>query len=557
MESAQDKSDSSSVAFSTQRGELRLNDRGTFESLVSVNNTMQACETNRTVGQQTHTNSLKRRRSLPLCRAKESDPNPHFLQGIALDKCTNLLSLPDPPSPPKRFSKRRATDTFVPLRDLSNGDEKGIPASPISNSSRMSKRSGGSLTTQNHHSRPKRSRLNLPSMASPLVSKKSAAASAAKNRARDDSAVHRMGKTHTITPPLYASPQNGEGQHSHSTSHTQTAGKNSFQAFKKAPKKAAPVVYQIPTQPDTESLMKIRALVHAYTALPVEKRFESDEAKAIEAASGYPVVPSFVPPHAVRKEDRLDRRNYIITNLPTRMKNVDGCKARDAHLMETVTQCRVQKLRGGYVEYQHIPTGRSVPPQEFEARYMCMINEVSAVRQKSWGDYFAKLTQEIKAHKTDESTKQEENSQSSNFSLSSPPTDAMDDSSQEDKASAIPEASSDDVGKEEGDSMEGIQATEAGDSVTHEPEGENLCAEVIYKTIDEETQRSTPDTKLPRAPSPTSADMLLPFPSRDQPSSNVLIARAEQELWTTIDTALATYSQRVLEIQAAETRTTK
>ena len=45
--------------------------------------------------------------------------------------------------------------------------------------------------------------------------------------------------------------------------------------------------------------------------------------------------------------------------------------------------------------------------------------------------------------------------------------------------------------------------------------------------------------------------MLLPFPSRDNPSQDAMIARAEKKLWNRIDAALKEYSKEVLEIQAA------
>lgn len=552
--------DTAIVVSSTQRDELSL-DRGAYESPASFVDAVQACgtKTNRVVGQQhSLNNSLKRRRSLPSCPAKESVPNRgnHFLHGISVDECQDLLSLPDPPSPPELYSKRRASHTFVPLRDLSNGDKKEILDSARNNcKSAMSKRSAG-LLMQNQ--RPKRSRLSLPMMASPIVSKKkSTIFSAAKAGDRGDGSLPMNSRLSTITPPLdMAPPQNlftGGRRNPESMSQSQNTRNASFSTFK-APEKA-PDVYQIPTQPDTDALMKMRTLVHAYTALPQEERFESEHAKAIEAASGYPMVPSFVPAGAVSEDDKLVRRKHIIANLATRMGTVDGCKHRDARLMESVTQCRVTKLRGGYVEYAHIPSGRLVPPQEFGARYMCMIDEVSAVRSKSWGDYFAKLSQQINAKTAVKVTETEE----SMYSVEHSSADTKADSQDDEPCVCPAESGSED---DQAESSEDIEMIETTDSTSHESENEGLCAEVIYKTIDTQTQpeeatRTTPDEKPVRAPSPTSPDMLLPFPSRDQPSSDALIARAEKKLWNTIDTALATYSQEVLEIQAAAARKTK
>ena len=535
-----------------------------------VNSKNNAKESNCRVERPLHNSSLKRRRSLPTMTHNRSSPstpgNQHFLQGIVLDECKDLLSIPDPPTPPVKSSRRVSSGSFVvPLRDLSNGDKQPSFRDASSSTAATSNTKRNVLVAPLPDRKTKRSRLSLPSMASPIVSKKSIAASATKFRSENTN--NKASQTPT-SESLHASRGNIHNGDSEDLGSAQEPTKKmngctstSFQTFK-APERSTsdkPDVYRIPTKPDTKGLMEIRELVHAYTLLPQERRFDSKEAKAIERVTGYPVVSAFVPKGAVSQASRQARRKHIIDNLSSRMKNVDSCKNRDARLTQTVTQCRVQKFRGGHMVYTHIPSGRHVEAEEFEARYMCMIEEVSAVRSQSWGNYFAKLSQDLKEKtKTAAPLKQDEDTQSKEDASSSTDSSPPSDSNSNTKAS--PEETFPDA-TPPNEIQSDIEMEVIDQGTDHEVhKEEDLCSDIIYKTIDPTTKPQvdddddepliTPAKKLPRPPSPTSPDMLLPFPSRDQPSSNALIARAERKLWNAIDDALATYSKEVLEIQA-------
>lgn len=390
--------------------------------------------------------------------------------------------------------------------------------------------------------KPKRSRLSLPSMASPIVAKKTLASSAKKAGASTSNMERTAAQGNGSLAAGVAPPKRPTEEQRNSDS-TQPTKPNAA----KVPEKV-PSVYEIPTQPDTQGLEEIRSLVHAYTRLPKEQRFESAPAKAIQKMTGYPIVPAFIPDGAISDAQKHARRKAMITNLSSRMQDVDACKGRDARLVNSVTQCRVHKLRGGYVEYTHIPTGRSVPVEEFEARYMCMVEEVSAIRSQSWANYFAKLTA-ASQKKAAEKEKEEDAASTESSSRSDSSGTVQKEGPARDDANRPQEA------------QEEAKMTHATQDSIQGPEDEDLCSEVIYKRIDtaqthpEEKTGLTPAKTLPRAASPTSPDMLLPFPPRNQRSSNVLIARAEQKLWNTIDGALATYSTEVLDIQAAQVRT--
>ena len=162
------------------------------------------------------------------------------------------------------------------------------------------------------------------------------------------------------------------------------------------------------------------------------------------------------------------------------------------------------------MQYTHIPTGRLVSPAEFEARYMCMVEEVSAVRSKAWGDYFAKLSRELNA--TRRAPVDHTNDDYTELSASN---NEMDD------VKEMPPHPEETVGEESmvyPDEMESMEST----SQDNHEETEDMCTDVIYKTVDtsseppsEEIPSTTPTKMLPRAPSPTS-----PRPASSPPSSS-------------------------------------
>ena len=472
--------------------------------------------------------SLKRRRS-------------HFLRGIEIADCDDLLSIPDPPTPPPPLRT-------APLRDLSNDD----PHSTSRSTSPMGKRnptaSPAMHLSQNAEEPSKRVRLSLSIAASSVLSEKQVL----DNQAVGEDKAKEQQQQQQQQPPQVEDLLEKNMQDDLDDDHNddddeeallpptlpseQDKGVTTFQTFKSSGEDA--LIYRIPKQPDTQGLQELRKLVHAYTLIPEKERFESKEAQEIEKLSGYPLVPAFIPDDSVTSSGKNLRRRRIIDDLTNRMMSCDDCKHRDVKLMQSVTQCSARKIRGGYVEYQHIPTGRDVTPEEFEARYLCMIDEVSAVRSQSWGAYFARLAQEIKA---------------SDGSGQAPcVTEASAEENQQ--ANNNNEAS---LEKESDLEKESVESVAHAHSYADD---EEYFRDVIYKKVDAtqinpsqhaNATSTTPLKASQRPPSPTSPDMLLPFPSRDNPSQDAMIARAEKKLWNRIDAALKEYSKEVLEIQAA------
>jgi hypothetical protein len=533
----------------------------------------------------------------------------HFLQGVEIDTCADILSIPDPPSPSSDNDNMKKSSKAVvfasPLRDVSNADEapssttqtqtsqkRSSPSSLVSSSSPSS-----TTSTTTPHNNMKRVRWTPTStvQTSPLVSQKKRL----QRRRRlcgylEQAEQQQEEEASSLSPSSSSLPnhedevqgtefiqhdeENGE-EESSSMSSRRKQGASTFVTVKVAPTLPPPpsftpsppppqkqvAMYRIPNQPDTQGLQEIRKLVHAYTLLPEDERFESQPVKDIERLSGgYQLVPAYLADGRVSEADKLQRRQHIFANLTSRMEGIDDCKRRDVQLTEEATQCTAQKLRGGYVEYTHIPTGRKVPPQEFEARYMCMIDEVTSIRSNAWGAYFAKLGQELQTSSSLSSSSS--SSSSSSEDTSSTPSDTDNNNTQEGYSSVDQSVT---VEEEELPSqletnLDLIETPAAAAEVVDQ-EDDQICPHVIYKNIKCTSQTKsaslelqkdlTTPTKVERRPlSPTSPDMLLPFPSRDKPSEDVLIARAEAKLWNTIDTALEVYSKEVLEIQATAIR---
>jgi hypothetical protein len=374
----------------------------------------------------------------------------------------------------------------------------------------------------------KRSRSSLPLLPSPIVTKKQASESRAKAAASklDSRGIRQGGDT------LFGT---GAETNTESSNTANSSAGATFQTFKQREELDD---YLIPTMPQTEKLREVRRLVHAYTNLPEEKRWGSKEAVTIQQISGYPLVPAVIPEGAVSQSEKLQRRSSVISSISSRLKLVEACKLRDARMAEDVTECRAQKVRREGYEYTHMTSGRDVPPEEFEQRYLCMIREVSSIRSKSWGDYFATLSADLKSNLPKYRAEK-------NLTLTcEAETELAGKSAMVDNVSTKDE----------------IDAMEIAETSLNAVETEKEGCPAMYQTHDaappkvEEATSSfaaTTKGKDHRVPSPTSPDMLLPFPDRDETSTNPLIAGAEQKLWSTIDQALACYSQQVLEIQAA------
>ena len=446
--------------------------------------------------------------------------NSHFLQGFRLESCKDVLSIPDPPSPTGKISSRRfSLPSSQPLRNISNASD--VEDEPSSNTNTKvttrKKRTRKSLAhVVQRSATPVTSADTAPShnpLMTPVSSKQSKQLVLTEDECEggedavpvEESSAKRRKKRQSIMLPSDLEP-------------TEDGGANddyvkTYATFKNNPSPPATPARETktPTKPLTRNLHDLRKLVHEYTLQPKEQRNDSMPAKEILATTGYhlrsdPLRSSGRAPSELTREEKIN----AFMKLGPDLQKMDACKVSDAKMVAQVTQCKPQKLRGGYYKYFHSESGRPVSPEEFEERYLLMLEEVDAVRSKAWVEYFDKL-------RGDEGFR----NKPSRCVVTSPlinddgENDAMEDDEDEedldDDSSAGSEASSDCGEDDDADSVR----SEVGD--------------------DEE------ETEAP--------GNLLPLPSRDEEPENPRIAQAQKKLFRTIDRALEIYSEEVLAAQ--------
>ncbi|KAL7573827.1 hypothetical protein ACA910_012406 [Epithemia clementina (nom. ined.)] len=300
-----------------------------------------------------------------------------------------------------------------------------------------------------------------------------------------------------------------------------------------------------PNKPPIDVLHDLRKLVHSYTSIPKHERSSACiSAKNILACTGYPLLgfdPTAKPCPVLGVASDLTREQKLefFCKIGPQLKHMDACKVSDAKMVEEVTQCKSQKVRGGFYRYFHGETGREVTTEEFEERYLMMLDEVNRIRSTAWAEYFDALrddkkvksgasvdeVQEMKtgtcqdAGETSSSTETNPVTQERQLHVSTSPSRKV-----------LP--------------WNELHATPA--------RHEDLSCVAVKSNVkkshvmaNEVTARS--DAKLP----PT----IIPFPDRDEESSDPVIAQAERKLWDSIDKALEEYSREVMAAQRRTTRT--
>ena len=502
--------------------------------------------------------------------SKDVPPRPeHFLQGVQLQNCKDLLSIPDPPSPPTMMTRqRRRLSTPVmqlqPLRDMTNGDEDDVTLSALQPSSR-----------------PKRLRKSLCHVPSPIE---------LEERGTEETVTRRRKKKRQSM--LLPSDDSQEGSLSDQIFPTFKAPHANTKEPLWDEASTSPEVSFLqnspPENPDemAESLFKVRQLIRSYTSSPSPDGALSLHIQKIEEVSGYVVTPPMTssedaahPSQQVPQQRKAD----LFGRLAPDLKRLDKGKRKTAKMVEEVTACRVDKNSRGKVRYQHVPTGRKIQPAEYEQRYMLMLDEITSIRSQSWADYFRQIQnvtlQTASACPSDvdceemvaEASLEEPNTPQ-------PPTPNEDSSTE---VVSLPEEDA-----EVGSHIRGESVAAASED--HRSEGLDTCIDdypseatnrkdLLSRTDDlasshchestTETPVSSPEvvedigdassrSGLALTPQSPSRGLLLPFPSRDESSEDPAIAEAEARLWRSIDHALEKYSEEVFAIQRARAAST-
>jgi hypothetical protein len=476
----------------------------------------------------------------------------HFLQGIQLDSCSDLLSIPDPPSPGKQvLNRRRMSSPLVrPFRDLSN--EPHIDNTPTTKT----------ITSAIKQVQSRKSLCHVPF--SPPASLDQASAGESTTLlppalivigSRDEqeatsttidyaSVTRRRKKRQSIVLPIDHAAQDGMAADCICQTFV-TFKKPSPERFE-APETASPESHIF----TTDNLAELRRLVREYCSLPPDARVGSTDAKGIENLCGYIVAPplpddtDLKAPVSQSILSSQESKMELLRPMEPALRRMDNAKIKESKKIQDITECLVQKSGGKY-RYFHLPTGRHISADEYEQRYRLMLDEITKIRSEEWANYFQDI-------------------QSNRGVILSPIAGLH----AREKLLAAKKVTTDTI---EGDfetklenhpsppsiQLSSFAATPPTPDCRLSGSSSDSTSSMTTSALlrgDETRQLHDKDcSDMDESPT-TEEDMVLPITSRVDSSSDPDIARAEIKLWATIDRALEVYSEEVLVIQAARRR---
>lgn len=536
--------------------------------------------------------SLHRRNSLSVLHDSSNTPS-HFLHGIHLDSCDDILALPDPPTPNDRQNGRAAlskTPQFSPLVDISNGSNSKRVADQGSEMNQWSSHlnsSGASRSARTKRSRQSLCHVPAPNPLNHPITTKSTSTSRLEKEMEESEAASRQPssrkrtKRRTSVLPQPGADDEADVDESLSTADFLTTNSSSLASTVDHRQQTHVMQLPQPRHAPPLDLQEIRKLVCAYTSVPVEERNESQACKEIRRGFGYPIVapvPLSVDLFQITSPVRTRASKYeIILKLGPNVHRLDDCKTSDSLHAEAITECRVERF-GGRLLYFHIPSGKQISPEEYEERYLVMLDEVGKIRSESWKTYFDGLqVQEntFAATKEDSSVSQAQvgvlpstalnqarvNSDHRILASVNPLsvgalTNVNGDLNTKASATVGIIGDLDARGKPHGahpavcGALDGVSiSTQTGSEVCAlVSDFEQVSKSEVGKNENQGISQSPVD-KVEKKPK-SSPQVLLPLPSRDEFSADPDIARAEERLWRAIDNALEEYSREVIAIRS-------
>ena len=389
----------------------------------------------------------------------------HFLEGLELDQCPTL-SIPSPPlySPSLSVNHRalQASDP-LPLADASNSKQR------VQMDRKTSKR-----------------REDPPSR----IKQIGRASAGASNRPMP------------LETPIRKKRKCGDGSELARTP-----------CSTKRPLSGTEIDILTPEKAATSDLSMLESLVRAYTLLPYEERQISDAANAIRSLGEYPLVPAIPEGMDLTTDEKQGREKCIRRMRKTRddIKFLEEERQSEARVTAQITRC-LHRRHGGCYRYFNVDTGRPVTWQEYEERYLLMLEEVNAVRGAEWARYFAEIDEEGAAQYAQLQSECKTKGSRDN----------------EESTGGKPLGSGD-----EEEAGSGLFDSEQTPKQT--PLSENSSA------------RLTSTEHVPKSLG-VSPPSYLPFPSREERSGDPRVARLQEQLWSELDAALERYSRAVVSL---------
>jgi hypothetical protein len=359
---------------------------------------------------------------------------------------------------------------------------------------------------------------------------------------------------------------------------------------------------------DLQSMKELQQLVRGFCALSPEQRDASHQAKAI-ALFGYPLQQS-----ASGSPVSFSNRKAILQKISPVIELMDKRRVEETKYWEDETECRVEKSRSGKYRYYSIPTNTKVSPQGYENRYMAVLERTAEERFEKSEEWKARLVlpkQKGNNNNNNDNTIEKEQDNKEGESLLEETRSIpiiCHDVSMEDESES--KNGSDDISETQDldlnlDSLLDTQPREESASplnIEDDNDTMDICdmsvsldlGEAISISFEEEeepaseqekqseTREETPPKEAGEpsedivgtaaeacvapmlddqedhqkqpllGPSAEDGPSMLPLPARDGQSKDPDIARAERNLWNSIDAALQEYSREVMIIMQAK-----
>ena len=548
-------------------------------------------------------------------KQKQQQLQQHFLHGINVENCQNLLSIPDPPTPGK-VNRRRQSSPGPMLQPLPFDDTHSSKVNQRNNHADDSK---VALRSKQKPKRPRKSFSHIPS---PVLTDLNPISSR-RGDGDDETGIREGGATETTTESSYESfyslqvaddyvekfdadvsvtKRRKKRQSIALPSDTTTGTQeyfSTFMTYKKAPPTAqkeeqpsatvsttlsVASMEQRPTAVNSQDLQELRKLVRNYTSLPLDSRSKCQDLQVIRERTGYVLTPPMtclddrldVDPnfddsdssnHEQQQQDKQSlkaTKMNLLVEMGPQLQYMDEKKVEQIQNSQHATSCFVEKKRGRYIYYD-VLTNRPIPPDEYEQRYLLMLQDIHKIRSQEWAQHFHQVTvtdvvQEQALDLQSIIENENESGQESPRELRDDVNDNYDDDGDNDnvhEAMDICETSASFIlGEEDLDLVDDSTDTsmnpyDASNTSRSSSKGGDEGQEIV---LDEKGEFRALSYSMDRAlasPGSDGESSVLPLPSREEESSDPEFAQAEQKLWGAIDHALEEYSRDILAIQTA------
>ena len=535
--------------------------------------------------------------------AKESS---HFLKGINFDDQTDLLALPSPPSKKKR-SRRQSTSTLqkktTPLQDMTNNDKTLSPLAIT-----KEKQSGGISK-----SKKRRSLCHVPSpidnIRNDLIVKEPPTKKGSPESSERFASIEIESQKQSLAMELDLEGESDDENdlNSHSIRRKRSRRRQSIllPSELETDEFSHPVLAVVgkesedctatlhmstsnsllgsrdtaPTVSAKDCLAEIQKLVRSYCSLPIDSEARIECVDRIRDKTGYSLAlptPSIEVSSMDATEDtestqqdsfRSQRRD-LLARIGPAVERMEQVKRAQAQSVEETTGCTVEKTRSGKYRYRDT-SGIKVPTDEYKSRYLVMITTNKLEKTRGYQAIREELESSIQegdGNKASDNSPNLREREQATIDVDNDEEHKVDRSVETDWKHFEED---DDRNKSDMELvLQEDEETSRYESSPVIPTNQNPATPLTKNS----SPRKQPQDNMVTSTEPPVMDehstekgaqlqstvnypeqmeeKMLPFPDRDEVSEDPDIARAERNLWHSIDTALDEYSREVLAIQA-------